>query len=269
MKFGCCINSAQYDLVVSAGYDSITFPGVELAGVNNEKFEQIAAKVAAGPLAVHSVNSFCPASLRLTGSDLSLTVLETYVRRLFPRAARLGVKYIGIGGPVSRSTRPGESTQSALKDLERSLDLLCCAGEEYGLSILLESVCTLECNVVTRTYEAADMVCRLKRPNLGLVYDIYHAHMMNENPNYILQIGDLIKVVHIAQNMDNKRGYLREENIPEYLPYIRALAQVGYEGECNMESFVGELTEELPRSKRILDQLFSVYLSYRKEGSLA
>lgn len=258
MKFGCCIGFAHYDLVAAAGYDSITFPGVELAAASDEEFEKIVAKVASGPLAVHSVNSFCPASLRLTGADLDLAALEAYARRLFRRAARLGAKYIGIGGPVSRSTRPGESTESALKDLERSLTLLCCIGKEYGLSILLESVCTLECNVVTYTYEAADMVRRLNLPNLGLVYDIYHAHMMNEDPNYILQIGDLLKVVHIAQNMKNKRGYLREENVPEYLPYFQALSKVGYDGECNMESFIGELAEELPRSKKILDELTSV-----------
>ena len=258
MKFGCCIGFAHYDLVAAAGYDSITFPGVELAAANDEEFEKIVAKVASGPLAVHSVNSFCPASLRLTGADLDLAALEIYARRLFPRAARLGAKYIGIGGPGSRSTRPGESTESALKDLECALALLCRIGSEYDLFILLESVCTLECNVVTYTCEAADMVRRLNLPNLGLVYDIYHAHMMDETPSYILQIADLIKVVHIAQNMKNERGYLREENIPEYLPYIQALSQAGYNGECNMESFIGELAEELPRSKKILDELTSV-----------
>lgn len=257
MKLGCCISGACYDLAAAAGYDSIAFPGVELAAAEDERFEQMAAKVAAGPLSVFSVNSFCPDSLRLTGADLDLAALEAYARRLFPRAAGLGAKYIGIGGPVSRSTRPGESTASAVADLERSLTLLCHIGEEYGLTILLESVCALECNVVTYTHEAADIVRRLKPANLGLVYDIYHAHMMHEDPDYILQVAELIRVVHIARNVDNKRGYLREENIPEYLPYIRALVKAGYDGECNMEAFAGDLIEELPRSKRILERLIS------------
>ena len=257
MKFGCCISSAHYDLVAANGYSSIAFPGVELAGASDAEFESIAAKVASGKLEVHSVNSFCPGALRLTGADVDPPAIEAYCRKLFPRAAKLGAKYIGIGAPVSRSTRPGESTEAALADLEKSLTLLCKIAEEYGLSIALESVCSLECNVITRTEEAAEMVRRLALPNLVLVYDIYHAHMMHEDPDYILQVGDLIKVAHIAQDMDNKRGYLREENYAEYLPYIKNLAAVGYEGECNMESFIGDLAEEFPRSKKILDQLLA------------
>ena len=257
MEFGCCISIAHYDQVASAGYRSIALPGVELSAMDDAAFQAALRKTAGGPLAVHSVNSFCPPSLRLTGADFDAQALERYSRRLFSRAAELGVQYVGIGGPASRSTRPGESRTTALEELKRSLSLLCRLGQEYGLSILLESVCSLECNLVTYTHEAADMVKELALPNLGLVYDIYHAHMMGEDPRYILEVSDLIHVVHIAQDQGGKRLYLREAHMDEYLPYLQALHEAGYTGECNLESFVGDTAEELPRSKRILDQLLA------------
>ena len=261
MTFGCCIGSSCYDLVAKAGYSSIAFPGVELTSLSESEFEQLTEKVRTGPLDVLSVNSFCPPQLRLTGHDLDLDALERYARILFPRAAQLGVKFIGIGGPVSRSTREGETQEDALRNLETSLSTLCRVAEEYSLTILLESVCSLECNLVTYTHEAAEMVRRLNIPNLGLVYDIYHAHMMHEDPRYILEAADLIRVAHIAQDEGGKRIYLREEKFQEYLPYIKALTEAGYTGELNMESFVGDPAQELPQSKKILDDLLNTVQS--------
>ena len=257
MKVGCCISIAHYSEVAAAGYETITLPGVELAEMDGDAYRQARDTLRRGPLALHSINSFCPPSLRLTGADFSARQLEDYARRLFGRASELGAAYIGIGGPVSRSTRPGEDPVRALEELKNTLSLLCRLGREYGLSILLEAVCSLECNLVTYTHEAAGMVRELEEPNLGLVYDIYHAHMMHEDPAYVLEAADLIRVVHIAQDQGGKRIYLRESFMDEYLPYIRALHSAGYAGEVNMESFVGDVSQELPRSKAILDQLLA------------
>lgn len=257
MKAGCCIGIGHYDEVVSAGYRSIALPGVELAGMDEAAFQAAREKLRRGPLALHSVNSFCPPDLRLTGADFSARKLEDYARRLFGRAAELGVSCVGIGGPVSRSTRPGEDPVRALEELKNTLALLCRLGSEYGLTILLEAVCSLECNLVVCTREAAEVVRDLDLPNLGLVYDIYHAHMMGEDPAYVLSVAELIRVVHIAQDQDGRRIYLREAFLDAYRPYIRALHQAGYRGEVNMEAFVGELSEELPRSRDILNRLIA------------
>lgn len=258
MEFGCCIGIAHYDQVLSAGYRSIALPGVELASMDDGAFQAALEKTRGGPLALHSVNSFCPPALRLTGADFDPSALEDYAHRLFARAARLGVRYVGVGAPASRSTRPGESREQAMDQLKLSLSLLCRVGREYGITVLLESVCSLECNLVTCTWEAADLVRELALPNLGLVYDIYHAHMMGEDPGYILEAADLIRVVHIAQDQGGKRLYLREEKMGEYLPYIQALCRAGYAGECNLEAFVGDIGQELPRSRDILQRLLAL-----------
>jgi len=257
MKVGCCIGMAHYGEVAAAGYQSIALPGVELAGMDDAAFQKTRETLKHGPLELHSVNSFCPPDLRLTGADFSAQRLEDYARRLFARAAELGVSYVGIGGPVSRSTRPGEDPVRASEELKNALALLCRLGGEYGLTILLEAVCSLECNLVVYTHEAAEMVRALGLPNLGLVYDIYHAHMMGEDPAYVLSVAELIRVVHIAQDQNGRRIYLREAFLEAYRPYIQALHRAGYSGEINMESFVGELPEELPRSREILNRLIA------------
>lgn len=257
MKAGCCIGIAHYEEVASAGYRSIALPGVELAGMDDAAYQRARETLRRGPLAFHSVNSFCPPELRLTGADFSAAKLEAYARRLFGRTAELGASYVGIGGPVSRSTRPGEDPVRALEELKNTLALLCRLGEEYGLSILLEAVCSLECNLVVYTHQAAEVVRELGLPNLGLVYDIYHAHMMGEDPAYVLTAAELIRVVHIAQDENGRRIYLREAFMDAYRPYIQALHRAGYSGEVNVESFVGDPSQELPRTREILDRLLA------------
>lgn len=255
MELGCCIGMEYYDTVAAAGYRSIALSGVELTNMDESVFQSGKKKILSGPLAVHSINNFCPPALRLTGSGFDANKLADYSNLLFRRASDIGAQYIGIGSPVSRSTRAGESPLTAIEELERSLNILCCLAKNYGLTILLESVCSLECNLVTYTHEAAQLVRKMSLDNLGLVYDIYHAQMMKEDPEYILEIPDLIHVVHIAQNHNGKRIYLREKNLPEYVPYFKALNKIGYRQECNLECFASNVEEELPRSKKILDRI--------------
>lgn len=122
--------------------------------------------------------------------------------------------------------------------------------------VLMESVCSVECNLVTTTREAAAFIQGVRRSNLHLVYDVYHEAMEGQSIDVIRDVADEIRVVHIAQDVNHgQRAYLDEEHLAAYRPYWDMLTRVGYQGEWNIESFVGNVEAGLKNSMTVIKRL--------------
>lgn len=260
MKIGCCIGLPYYDALVRNGYESIALAAKDVAAWDEQTFEAAKAKLEAGPLARISLNSFCTPELRLNGAGYSPKKLEAYMQALTARAEKLGYRYIGIGAPQSRNVPEGGDRQRALDEMREAFEILCDAAAPHGIDVLMESVCGVECNLITTTREAAAFISRVGRPNLHLVYDIYHEFMEGQSVEVIREVADEIRVVHVAQDVNHgQRAYLDETHLAEYRPYWETLLRVGYQGEWNIESFVGDVEQGLASSMSVMNQL-------KKEG---
>lgn len=255
MKIGCCIDISRYDALVACGYESIALAAKDIAVWDEETFRTAKKKLAEGKLKTISLNSFCTPELRLNGRGFDPEKVAAYTALVCRRGSELGFRYLGIGAPSSRNLKPGDDLVRCRAQFMQALNIMCTEAAKYGVEILLESVCSLECNFLTSTREALEIVRELGLPNLHLVYDIYHEYMENQPLDVIYEAGDEIRVVHIAQNVDNKRAYLDEAHLGEYKAYWNALRKIGYEGEWNLEAFVGEPEEMLPHSMKIMKKL--------------
>lgn len=255
MKIGCCIDISRYDTLVAYGYESIALAAKDIAVWDEETFQSAKKKLAEGKLKTISLNSFCTPELRLNGRDYDPEKVAEYTALVCRRGSELGFRYVGIGAPGSRNLESGEDPVRCRTQFLQALGILCTEAAKYDMEILLESVCSLECNFLTSTREALAVVRELGFPNLHLVYDIYHEYMENQSLDVIYEAGNEIRVVHIAQNVDNTRAYLDEAHLGEYEAYWNALQKIGYEGEWNLEAFVGEPEEMLPRSMKIMKKL--------------
>lgn len=130
------------------------------------------------------------------------------------------------------------------------------AAAPHGVEVLMESVCSVECNLVTTTREAAAFIQGVRRSNLHLVYDVYHEAMEGQSVDVIRDVADEIRVVHIAQDVNHgQRAYLDEEHLAAYRPYWDMLTRVGYQGEWNIESFVGNVEAGLKNSMTVTKRL--------------
>ena len=256
MLTGCCTTIDNYDKVAAAGYETITLAAVDISAMDSAAFARAKNVIRGGPLRLLSLNRFCGADVHLNGPAYTPAKLENYAAPLFERAAALGAKYIGIGSPASRNLAPGVDAAAAMQLFENAITQLCSLAAPYGIEILIEAVCDIECNFITTTPEALDLSKRLDLPNLRLVYDIYHAHMMKEPLENIDDAAEQIRVVHIAQDVNHgQRHYLDETKTEEYSPYIKKLQTAGYKGEVSLEAFQGEIEKELPKSLNILKTL--------------
>ena len=255
MLIGCCIDLFRYDTLAACGFDSITLAAKDVVEWDEETFRSAQKKLKDGPLKTISLNSFCTPGLRLNGSGFDLAAVEAYTRRVCQRGSRLGFRMIGIGAPASRSLRPGDALPQCREQFKHSLSVMCRVARDYGMEILLESVCSLECNFITTTLEALQLLRELKEPNLHLVYDIYHEYMENQPLSVIAEAAEEIRVVHIAQNVDNRRAYLHADQAEIYRAYWDALKNAGYTGEWSLECFEGDPKQQIPASMEIIRHL--------------
>lgn len=255
MKIGCCIDISHYDTLVRCGYDSITLAAKDVANWDEATLSSVRKKLSEGPLKTISLNSFCTDALQLNGGRFDPQEIRDYTERVCKNGKFLGFRYIGIGAPGSRSLLPSDDAAVCRKQFLQALTDMCHVAEKYDMEILLESVCSLECNFITTTREALAILRELNLKNLHLVYDIYHEHMEKQPLSVIKEAGSEIRVVHIAQDLNKKRAYLDPAYTDEYRQYWDALAEIGYTGEWNLESFVGDPEEELPKSMAILTQI--------------
>lgn len=256
MLFGCCTTIDHYHEVADAGYGAITLAAKDLAAMDDADFAHARAVIKDGPLKALSLNSFSTPEVRLNGPGYSPEALAAYAAPLLQRAHALGIRYVGIGAPGSRNLPPDVDATAAMAQFEEAMILLCRLGAPLGIGILIEAVCDIECNFITTTPEALALVKRLALPNLHLVYDIYHAHMMNEPLSNIDDAVGEIRVVHIAQDVaQGRRHYLNEAHIEEYRSYMEMLRAAGYQGEVSLEALFGDVAAELPKSLTILKKL--------------
>lgn len=255
MKIGCCVDLSYYDHLVRAGYDCITLSASAMAAWSDDTFEEARRKLAGGPLALHSLNGFGKPGLRLTGADMDLAAIEAYARTILKRGSMLGATYLGIGAPDGRSVRPGERKEAALRQLGDVLRLLSELAAPWGMEILLEPVCTVECNLVTTLREGLALIEPLGCPNLHLVCDIFHEFMMGQPPQSAASMVGEIKVVHIARHVGGKRFYLDASTAPLCRDYWQALARAGYDGEFSVEAMEGDPALGIARSMDILRPL--------------
>ncbi len=252
MKVGACVPLAHYQDLVDCGYESITLAARDLAVWSGEELAHARQVLESGPLERISLNSFCPGTLRLHGPGYSREAVRDFSRIVLERGALLGFRYLGIGAPASRNLLPGEDGAEAMAQFREAIGDICDLASEAGMEILLESVCTVECNFLTTTREMLDFARSMGRNDLHLVYDIYHEFMEQQPLSVIAEAGSEIRVVHVAQDVGRKRGYLDEREQPLFQRYWDALAAAGYDGEWNVEAFEGDTVEGLRSTMQVM-----------------
>lgn len=255
MKFSCCTGLENLDHVKSAGYDRIILPGVELVEWTEEKLEYAVKRLKSSGLECRALNSFCSAGLRLCGPGVSFDKVSEYIAFLASRAQKLGVRYIGVGAPKSRAIPDGYNQKLAMEQWLRTIRILCAGCTPYGITILLEAVCSMEGNWMTTTQEALEVLEQAGAPNLQIVFDAYHACKMGEDPRLLYIAAKHIPLVHMAQDIMGQRHYLRWENFEEYKQYIHPLLCAGFDGEISVEAFYGGMQTHLHETLQIMKAL--------------
>lgn len=245
MKIGNCSSTKLYKETVEAGYDYIEVPGVELAEFTEEEFEAVKAEILAGPIPCLAVNAYAKQYPKMVGDEVDDEKTREYAKLIVSRASQLGAKTVGIGAPNLRKVPEGYDKAKAWEQGKRFLKITADVAEEYGITILFESVHDWMCNFCCYVDEVNDMINDVNHPNLKMVYDYYHMKPMGTDIFDIEKYMKNIYHLHTSGIDENrKRPQLNDNDYDELVKIFKSVTACGYDRTFSNESDNTNLTTE-------------------------
>jgi len=233
-EIGVCTGWNNGDTLSSLGYTFIE-AGVKWGLIpeeSDETFIEKLTEIKASGLPVRACNSFLPGHLKSVGPDADHDKLLEYMETAFQRAEQAGVEVIVFGSCGSRSIPEGFSSEMALKQFIDLCSRMAPLAEKYNVVVALEPLNSAECNFINSVAEGGEIVRSIDHPNFRLLADIFHMLRDGEGPESILEYGDLLVHLHIAENDKRAAPGTNGEN---FIPYLQALKKVGYSGRMSIE----------------------------------
>ena len=150
-----------------------------------------------------------------------------------------GFKYRDAEDPTSEVISNEEGAKNCVAGFKKILPY----AEKHGVTLSLEMLNTREDTHPMKGHPGyqgdhidycIDIIREVDSPRLKLLYDIYHAQIMDgDHIRRIRTIHEHISHVHTAGNPG--RGELDDQQEINYPPIMRALVEVGYEGYVGQE----------------------------------
>ena len=253
IPIGVCTSVENASLVKQAGGDYIE-EGVRRFLVperSREEFDRRLEVARTSGIRIRACNSFLPGELKSTGPEADPDGILLYSETAFHRAQEAGVKYIVFGSSGSRGIPEGFDRGHAR---EQFLDLLGQMGPlaaDYGVTVAIEPLQRSECNFINTVTEGAAIVRAVNHPGIRLLADIFHMMREDEGPEALLETGDLIVHLHIAEKAERTPPGTAGD---DFTPYFWALKEIGYRGLLSIECRWDDMGSQLPVAVRTLQE---------------
>jgi len=250
MKFGCCGSIEEIELISSSGADFIEFAVTSIMQTNVAEVKERLDKVG---LKAYSFNVFLPGDLPITGPNVDLKKVETYVKEALGRINFLGGKVVVFGSGRSRSFPEGFSRETANLQIIEFLNIVDRYAKEYDIKIAIEPLNKKESNIINTTLEALEFADKINSPNIGVLIDNYHADLENEPLSNIYRIREKLYHVHVSDRervAPGKRDY-------DFKSLFNVLKEIEYRGFISVECRWEDKKQELPKSLEFLRKEWS------------
>lgn len=256
MKLGCCLNMNTNEtditgiesaaMLAKAGYDYVEISLAQIMMLDNATFSEVLVKLEDSGITCEACNGFLPPSMHITGENVDVNVVQRYMEQAVGRARALGAEIIGFGSPGARNVPEGfplERAKEQIIEIMYMMDRI--AGD--GLRIAIEPVCKREANIILNVQDGMELYNAYNWKNIGLLVDLYHMYVENEDLTVIQSIGHVLLHTHIANPIG--RVFPAEGDGMDYDPWFKALAAVKYDGRVSIEAFADDLPKAAMAAK--------------------
>lgn len=234
MQLGLCLDPATLaTLPTPHGFDFIEghVQNFLLPHASAADFAPHAAALRASPLAMPAANCFLPADLKVTGPTVDTAALAAYADIAFRRAREVGMTIIVFGSAGARMMPAGWSAARGFEQYVEALRLFAPLAQAQGVTLVVEPLNRVECNLVNTIVEGAETVARADHPAVKLLVDLFHMLRNGESPDDILRVGP-IHHAHLAEDKDRAAPGVNNE---DFRPFLRALKKIGYNDRLTIE----------------------------------
>ncbi|GGH85949.1 sugar phosphate isomerase/epimerase [Pullulanibacillus pueri] len=255
MKLGCCADIQKAEIVQRAGFDFIECTVTSLSPEKDDHyFREILLKpFEASPIPVEACNVFLPGDLTLVGDSVNWERIHSYVERALERVKRIGAEIVVFGSGKARSIPAGFDREKGETQILNFLNKVADKAEETGITVVIEPLNKKESNVINTIPEAVDFAQKVSRSSIQVLADFYHMDEEDENLDHIVQWGDYLRHIHVA---DTGRMAPGTGNYP-YEVFVDKIKQANYQGRISIECKWNDFDSEVKEAKRSLEQIFS------------
>lgn len=203
--------------------------------LNKKKFQELR-------IPIYAANSFFPGSLKLVGEVVDKEKILKYSEISMRRANEIGTKIFVLGSGTSRKIPDGFNRETAKKQFVSICRDISVIAEKYDIYVVLEPLRREETNFINTVKEGLEIVREVNHSHFKILADFYHMLSENESVDVIIEADTDLLHCHIAEMKGRKSPGINGEN---FIPFFKALKQIGYRGalslECNWENFPSEV----------------------------
>lgn len=255
MKYGVGTGIINYDLLEELGFDYIELPGNQIAALTEEEFIRVKQKIVLGRVKCCGFNAALPEEIVLCGTGFDLEQAKVYAQILCKRGNELGITAIGIGSPKSRKFQKGDDLKKTWNEVETFMSMFADVAVQYNIIVMYESLNKTESIFGLKIREGVELVKRINKKNLKVVFDIYHMYIENESAEELLYALPYVQHVHIAERVGIERRYPSEALYQYYKTMIAYTMKSGYNKIICTEAFDGDIREGATRSLSMLKKI--------------
>ena len=252
MEIGCCVNmlagkddatgSTLLPLLGRLGYDYAELPLAQVMELSEHSFAELLERVNTSGIPCRCCNNFFPASVRITGPEVSLTVISEYAEKAVSRAAKLGARVIVFGSAGAKNVPDGFSHVRAFAQIAGALRRIAPVCAAQGITIAIEPLCRKESNIILNLRDGAALAREVSHPSVRLLTDYYHFTQEKETPDTLREVMPLLTHAHFAQPGGRR---VPSENRPEYDAFFNVLRDGGYTGRVSVEAYSDDPEHDL------------------------
>jgi D-psicose/D-tagatose/L-ribulose 3-epimerase len=221
------------------------FNGIEVALIRPGDFKANEIRKALETVGLEcTVCSVLPGELSLVSPDASVRAKTvTHMTECFKLVADAGAKLVAgpLYSPVGYITgkrRTADEWKNAVAGYQQLGPVLAACGVEVGI----EPLNRFETYFLNTTEDAVKLCAEINHPNVGILWDTFHANIEEKNPaQALLSSGKFLKHVHTCEN---DRGTPGSGHV-DWKGVFASLRDLKYDRWLTIESFgfaIGELS---------------------------
>lgn len=260
MRFGCCTNmvatkaggtgAEHIEQLAEAGYDYIELPLAQIMELSENEFDSLKNQLTKLNIPCEACNNFFPAGIRLTGREVNMDRVCEYVNAALSRAYELGAKVVVFGSAGAKNVPEGFPVKKAMEQLVFLLQFINSLAKTYGITIAIEPLNRKESNIVNTLKDGLTLAREVDRDNIRLLADYYHLTMEKEDVSILDETSGYLHHIHFAEPEGRVFPQITEKE--EYLPFLKKLKELGYNGRISIEAYSHDLHRDFAKGLECL-----------------
>lgn len=240
MRFGCCGDIDDAGALAQAGFDylEVNVQAVLRPTESEADWQRDVPDPSTLALPIEAANCLMPQTLPLIGPGRDWEAIGQYMQRVADRSAKLGIRRVIFGSGKARM-RP---TDVPVGVAAEQLAAFCAmAGEmlaAHDILLIIEHLNRKESNTINTLAQELELIERTSHSHVAGLVDSYHFALEGENEDAILNLGDYLRHVHVAEPAGRLApGSLGDSpDAYDFESFFCVLRKLGYDERISVEA---------------------------------